>query len=134
VVEDVRYVVLSELLRPDGSSEGTRQHRLQQRPHRQRVVSGHQVNGGAHQRHPRHRSVLGETGQFSRLEADEPVPQGRVGHDRNLRLQLDDVMDSVQGGHADALQQQLAGQRGPVESTPARPRTPATCHVRNART
>jgi hypothetical protein len=53
------------------------------------------------------------------VERTEPAPQGDVGGERRLSLQPDQVLDRLNGGHVNALQQQLPGQDGPVELTAA---------------
>ena len=54
--------------------------------------------------------------QFGGVEVAQPRPQPDVRLERLLRLQSDEVLDGLDGGHGVAIEQELAGQQRPVQS------------------
>jgi hypothetical protein len=75
----------------------------------------HRVHRDPHELRPDH-LVTGERGvKFGRVEASQPVPQGDVCRRRLLRLQCHHASCRVGDAQRFTIQQELAGQRGPVE-------------------
>jgi hypothetical protein len=74
-----------------------------------------QVDRAAHEPGAHHAAVLQEPDELGGPEAVQPRPQAGVGLERLLRLQPDQVLDGREDRHPGPLQQQLAGQGGPVE-------------------
>ena len=63
------------------------------------------------------------------VEAVEAGPQREVGVERDLGLQADEVLDRVERPAVGPLEQQLAGQRGPVEGAAATGRRRTRRHL-----
>ena len=82
---------------------------------RQRVIGGDQVDRRPHQGGPDRAPILDRLGQLARPEVAETRPERDVRRQRSLRLEPDEVCDRRLGGHRLPLEQELAGEQGPVE-------------------
>ena len=93
----------------------TIEHRLHERADGEAVGGGDQVDRAAHHDDAHHLAIDQQPFQRRRVETDEARPQGDVGVARLLRLEADEMVDSVERGHVVALEQQLTGERRPAE-------------------
>src|SRR5260370_33830759 len=91
--------------------------RVEQRAPVQAVARGDEMHGVTHQVQPNHLALLGQGGQLARHKALQPGPQSHVRGEWCLRLHPGQVRDRVDRPHWRAVEQLLAGQRGPVEAT-----------------
>ncbi len=91
------------------------EHRLDEGPEQQGVVGGDEVDRPAHDDDPHDAPFPQQRGQVVGDEAVEPRPQPEVRVQRYLGLHADEVVDGVERRAAGALEEQLAGQRRPVQ-------------------
>jgi hypothetical protein len=84
-----------------------------------RVGHGHQVDGSPHDDGADDHAVEQEAAEVVGHEAVEAAEELVVGRPGGLGLEADQVRDGVERGHRRALEEELAGERGPVELPPA---------------
>lgn len=68
--------------------------------------------------HPDRPSPLDGVAQLRWVEPLDPRPQADIGIDRLLCLHADEVLEDIECGAIDALQEQLSGEKCPVERPP----------------
>jgi hypothetical protein len=102
-------------LRPNGLAANALVHAGEQQPERQRVGCADQVHGRAHQVDTHRTPVSDQPGELRGAERAEPGPQPDVGRERRLRLHAAQVLDRLEGRQVRPVQQQLPGQRRPVQ-------------------
>ena len=112
-------VLPAQPLAPGGAGERPVEHRLQQRPQRQRVGRGDGVDRRPHQLGPDDGPRRHEAVELGRVVVRQPVPQREVRHPRHLRLQPDQVLQRRRHRHGDPVQQQLPGEGGPAQRAAA---------------
>ena len=95
---------------------------LDERAHGRRVAHAHQVEGPPHGDGADHPPVEQEPAEVVGHEAVEAAQQLVVGRPRGLGLQPDEVGDGVEGADRRAVEQELAGEGGPVQRPPVDPR------------
>ena len=88
---------------------------LAQRAQQERVVRRQQVDGPPHRHDAHEPAVLEGPADDGGVEVAQPRPQPEVRVERDLGLHADEVVDGVERRPVRALEQQLAGHRGPVE-------------------
>ena len=91
------------------------ENRLGEGPQRERVGRGHEVDRPAHDPRANDRPVEEQLPELVGIEVDEARPQRDVGIRRLLRLESDEMLNHVDRRHRDPLEQELAGERGPIE-------------------
>jgi hypothetical protein len=72
----------------------------------------------AHHRHSNRLPIEQEPAEPGRVERLQPRPEADVGIEWNLRLHPHEVLDRVEGRQIHALEQELAGQKRPVQRAP----------------
>ena len=93
------------------------EHGLGERAQLQGVVGSHQVDRPPHHDDADEPALLEQLADGGGVEPVEPRPQREVGIERVLGLHPDQVRDRVERRKRRPLQQELAGQRRPVEGT-----------------
>ena len=79
------------------------------------ILRVHRVHRDPHKLRPDHPVACERIVEFGRVEPGEPVPQRDIGRCGLLRLQGHHAPHRVGNVQGFAIQQQLAGQGGPVE-------------------
>ena len=92
-----------------------REHRLHQRPEHERISGGDEVDRAAHHDDADDLAVGEQSGQRLGVEPGEPGPEGQIRVRRLLGLQADEVFDGGEDRPVRPLEQQLAGERRPVQ-------------------
>jgi hypothetical protein len=93
--------------------------RRQERAQQERVADGDEVHRRSHQREAHDLAVDEQPAQLVRIEALEARPQAVVGRHRRLRLEPEQVLESIRDRQLDAMQQELALEQRAVERTRA---------------
>ena len=92
-------------------------HGLKDRPQRQGVTRGDQVDGRAHERHAHRPAALDECGEIFGAKIAKPGPQAEIGWRRGLRLQADQMFQRSGRRHRCALEQELPRKQRAVQGT-----------------
>jgi hypothetical protein len=110
---------LDDALHIDAVGKVVRSQRAEVRRHRDcvvRIVLGRdEVERLAHQGRPHYRPVVESAAQVLTLESLEPGGQRNVGGTRPLSLERTEPVNCGRHTELDALEQQLAGERGAVQ-------------------
>ena len=91
------------------------EHGLHQRSQDERVGGGDEVDRAAHHDDADDLAVGEQPGELLGVEAGEPGPEREIWVRRLLRLQADEMCDGVEDRPVRPLEQQLTGERRPVQ-------------------
>jgi len=91
------------------------EHGLDERPEQQAVVRRHEVDRPAHHADPHGRTSLEQIRERLAAEALEPRPECRIRVVRHLGLHADEVPHRFERRQGRALEQELPGERRPVQ-------------------
>ena len=90
---------------------GPLDHRLHQRPKRQRIGNRHEVDGPAHERQPHHLPLLQQAPELVRIEAFDARPEPVVRRHHFLRLEPDEPAALLQLGQRGGADEVRVGSR-----------------------